>query len=161
MIHTREEEVHEGGAHLGRVLATVAGVPRGGVGGEVVVGGADGTGPRPAVERAEGAKVGVAGVAAREEVALGAGGGRRAALVGGGEGRHGDAPRDARGLLECRVGGEAGEARAHRHCCCCGCCGPPRCSFGMWICGCWPRPREGSEENKRREEEEAVQRSVE
>ena len=97
-------------------MCAVAGVPRGGVGGHVVLPAADGAGPGPAVERAEQAEVGEAGLAAREEVALVAGGRRGAALVGGGEGRDGDAPRHAAGGVESGIGGEAAEARAHRHC---------------------------------------------
>ena len=120
-----EEEVDERGAHLGRVVATVAGVARGGVGGEVILGAADGAVPGPAVERAEQAEVGEAGLAAREEVALGAGGRRGAALICGRERSDGDAPRDAAGLVERGVGGEAGEARAHRHC--------RRADLGLWI----------------------------
>lgn len=97
-------------------MAAVAGVARGGVGGEVVVLGADGARPGPAVQRAMGAEVAEAGGAARDEVALLAGDRRRPALVDGGEGRDGDAPREAGGVEERRVGGEVGEARARRHC---------------------------------------------
>lgn len=113
---TREEEVDERGAHLGRVVAAVAGVARGGVGGEFILVAADDAVPGPAVERTEQAEVGEARLAAGEEVALGAGGRRGAALIGGRERSDGDAPRDAAGRVERGVGGEAGEARAHRHC---------------------------------------------
>ena len=72
-----------------------------------------------------GAEVAEAGRAAREEVALFAGDRKRAALVGGGEGRDGDAPREARGVEEGGVGREVSEARPYRHSC--------RGRFGMWI----------------------------
>lgn len=97
-------------------MATVAGVARSCVGGEVILGAADGAVPGPAVERTEQVEVGEAGLAAREEVALGAGGRREAALICGRERGDGDAPRHAASRVERWVGGEAGEARAHRHC---------------------------------------------
>lgn len=62
-----------------------------------------------------GVEVGPAALAARDAVAAGAGGRRLAALVGGGEGRHRDAPLDAARLQCLRRHGEAGDRRAHRH----------------------------------------------
>lgn len=106
-------------------MGTVAGVARGSVVGEVVLRGANSAGPRPAAERAEDAEVSKAGLAPREEVALVARGRRRAALVCGGEGGDSDTPRHGAGLVERRLGGEAGEAGAHRHC--------HRASLELWI----------------------------
>lgn len=54
-------------------------------------------------------------VAAGKKMAAGAGDGRGAALVGGGEGGDRGAPREATGLLGVGVDGEAGEGRPHRH----------------------------------------------
>jgi hypothetical protein len=53
---------------------------------------AEGAGPAPALQVAVAVEVGPEALAARDAVAEAAGGRAVAALVGGGEGRHGDAP---------------------------------------------------------------------
>lgn len=82
---------------------------------EAVEGAAEGAGPAPALHVAVGVEVGPAALAARDAVATVAGGRRLAALVGGGEGRHGDAPLDAARVQRLLRHREAGDRRAHRH----------------------------------------------
>ena len=76
---------------------------------------AERAGPAPPLQIAVAAEVGPAVLAARDAVAAGAGGRGLAALVGGGEGRHGDAPLDGARLQRLQRGREAGDRRAHRH----------------------------------------------
>lgn len=110
---TWDLEVDEGGRQLGAVVGAGVSVKGGGV--EAVEGAAEGAGPAPALQLAEGAEVGPAVVAAREEVAARTVDGNGAALIGGGEGRDGGAPGEAGGFEGVGVHREAGDRRPHRH----------------------------------------------
>lgn len=110
---TRDLEVDEGGVELRARFWAVE--PAEGVVVEAVEGAAEGAAPAPALHVAEGIEVCPAVLAARDAVAGGAGSRRLAALVGGGEGRHGDAPLDAARVQRLLRHGEAGDRRAHRH----------------------------------------------
>lgn len=110
---TWDLEVNEGGGELRPPFGVLEAAERVVV--EAVEGAAEGAGPAPALHVAVAVQVGPAVLAARDPVAAGARGRRLAALVGGGEGRHGDAPLHGARLQRLRRHGEAGERSARRH----------------------------------------------
>ena len=110
---TWDLEVDERGVELGARVGVLE--PARGVVVESVERAAERAGPAPPLQIAVAAEVGPAVLAARDAVAAGAGGRGLAALVGGGEGRHGDAPLDGTRLQRLQRGREAGDRRAHRH----------------------------------------------
>lgn len=110
---TWDLEVDERGVELGARGGSLE--PSLGLVVESVERAAERAGPAPALQIAVAAQVRPAVLAARDAVPAGAGGRRLAALVGGGEGRHGDAPLDGARLQRLRRGREAGDRGSHRH----------------------------------------------
>jgi len=106
-------EVDERGVELGARAGTLE--PSLGLVVESVERAAERAGPAPALQIAVAAQVRPALLAAWDAVPAGAGGRGLAALVGGGEGRHGDAPLDGARLQRLRRGREAGDRGSHRH----------------------------------------------